>query len=1172
MIDTIIRTIRIYKMPGFQDGIREIEKMGRRMTIIFGPNASGKSSLSNALQRILWQDKDKDTRLHAKVERGTESYDVTVHAEKREWTDNRGARVDMQAAPAQHRKHYRFALEEVILAQDADIAQEIIRQSAGGYDIDAALKAEDLIYLKPSKPNSGLSDLLTSMKAVKDEEERQDKLKTEMSTLGDIDRRLSEIDDAARRVEWIRDLEDYLEKSALHETTQTRLNQFDTRLQNMYDNDHANAETLRRELQDYRQQIEHKEEEIYRVQQALDDSPIPRDGWPDARILELELHAGTLERMEDGIRTLQQSRDAALQSERRLAESIDAEAGIALQPAILAEPSREQYASFRSQLEIHLQRTNTLDAQERQLERLQEELNGLPVAAQGVEALGQAVAALREWLSVARRQVGIPMTGIILSILLAIFGGITVILKRSYFQEGLLLLAAALGLMLFLLWRMRDTGGTDPQRDQCLERYRRAGFATGNPVDEAWVSAELERLLRLLAAQDRHRELSTLIRAAETAIQRTKDQLAQTAQAIDDFRVAFAYLPPLMAPDTPPDYLLRCLDMIAEWRKAHLETMQRSSELATAQQQWQDGLQQMQAVYLEPDESGEPWTHGYPMPARNDAAAWRAHVEDMKKLQSEWQQNRTRLGHATDLRDQQSNELQHREKRLQEIYDRIGIEEEHSLTLQQLAASLQDFRESMDTDRNAKAACETAEQHLRTYGCYDSSFASDGARKRQELAEERERLQQKINERDTLVNQKATIKAEADRATRGHDLEGLVLNQDMHLEHLDAQYEKHMDSIVASAIAEVLKERNRTVHQPEILKNASAWLTRFTGGRYRLEVDDQSKPPVFHAQDTEKMTWHRLDTLSTGTKMQLIMAARLAYVEHIEQGLVRYPLFADEVLATSDPERARAIMEAFLEIAKSGRQVFVFTADTDEVARWNQVVPMDDTDYLRLRIDRDGLREAPNPPWRGIDPILQPELPVPGTMDHEEYGRLLQVPPFGMEQPTEGLHLWYLITDTQILYECLKRSVRCWGDLKQWHADGFMIPGMSQNQFEAYLMDMEALDTYQNLLLQGRAKKIDESVIRASGQVSDAFMDRVLQLLRQLDGDPEAFVERLMNKGVPNFQREKAKRLEDFFLNSGFIRDGEKLDDDAIRLRMDEKIHRNAWDRDRCWALIGRIR
>lgn len=193
-------------------------------------------------------------------------------------------------------------------------------------------------------------------------------------------------------------------------------------------------------------------------------------------------------------------------------------------------------------------------------------------------------------------------------------------------------------------------------------------------------------------------------------------------------------------------------------------------------------------------------------------------------------------------------------------------------------------------------------------------------------------------------------------------------------------------------------------------------------------------------------------------------------------------------------------------------------------------------------------------------------------MDHEEYGRQLNVPPFGMEQPTEGLHLWYLITDTQILYECLKRSVRCWGDLKQWHEDGFGIPGLSQDQLVACRMDMEALDTYQQLLLQGRAKKIDESVIRASGEVSDTFMERVLELLRQLDGDPEALVERLMNRGVPNFQKERAKRLEDFFLNSGFIRDGDKLDDDAIRLRMDEKIHRNAWDRQRCWALIGRIR
>src|SRR5690606_37194719 len=103
-------------------------------------------------------------------------------------------------------------------------------------------------------------------------------------------------------------------------------------------------------------------------------------------------------------------------------------------------------------------------------------------------------------------------------------------------------------------------------------------------------------------------------------------------------------------------------------------------------------------------------------------------------------------------------------------------------------------------------------------------------------------------------------------------------------------------------------------------------------GRYELRLDQQDEPE-FTAFDEVDRLERRLEELSSGTRVQLLLAVRVAFVEQQEQG-VMLPLLLDEVLGNSDDERARAIMAAAVELAREGRQVFYFTAQADEVVRW----------------------------------------------------------------------------------------------------------------------------------------------------------------------------------------------------------------------------------------------
>ena len=118
--------------------------------------------------------------------------------------------------------------------------------------------------------------------------------------------------------------------------------------------------------------------------------------------------------------------------------------------------------------------------------------------------------------------------------------------------------------------------------------------------------------------------------------------------------------------------------------------------------------------------------------------------------------------------------------------------------------------------------------------------------------------------------------------------------------------------------------------------------------------------PEFTAVDQVERRGRSLDQLSSGTRVQLLLAVRIAFVEQQEQG-VKLPLLLDEVLGNSDDERARAIMEAVVELSREGRQIFYFTAQMDEVARWRALFA-EDARYHEMPFDepkagRVGIRD-----------------------------------------------------------------------------------------------------------------------------------------------------------------------------------------------------------------------
>lgn len=182
-----------------------------------------------------------------------------------------------------------------------------------------------------------------------------------------------------------------------------------------------------------------------------------------------------------------------------------------------------------------------------------------------------------------------------------------------------------------------------------------------------------------------------------------------------------------------------------------------------------------------------------------------------------------------------------------------------------------------------------------------------------------------------LENDLKTLDAEiADIQTRVGVLEAGEPAEDLAapVAEADAFLRSFIERRAGFLVRETLEEAVRRENTPQVITGLETWLGRFTQNRYiRPEVLDGE----LHITDTQTGgASYTPGQLSTGTRVHLALAARLAVIETTETAGIRFPLFLDDILAVSDPEARRALRGAVREI-QNGRQVFLLTSRPEDI-------------------------------------------------------------------------------------------------------------------------------------------------------------------------------------------------------------------------------------------------
>ncbi len=1111
--------IEVRRSPGIQDRYA-LDGLCPGINIIHGPNASGKSTTAKAIHALLWPDPPCWPRgalsgqLHLDGSEWFIDFDAGAYQCQRDGQDD--SRLNIGGPETRDR--YILTLHDLLTADNESFAEAILRESVGGYDVDDAVR--ELGYREtPTRSMTSANLLKDARKSLRETERLQSELVSQQDDLAELEARRDAAREANNRANLLGRAIRVKEAELTLEDARRVVASFPPSMELLREDETSVLANLRERLSELEGRRERDLSAIVSAKEAVAMTRL--EGVP--------IQPGLITTLRAQCQSLQ---DLAGNADRETRSWRDSVAQRDLARSRIADRIQEFQIN---EIEVAgLRRLRDL-VSEFELARAQEDAQtalqdwvGEVVPPSNLDQLREGISCLNRWMKAPEagsaqadaRLVAITRIAAILVIILA--------LMLAILAYWFLSVLVVLGVVLLFLARPTSTH-TQVDRLQIIqEDYERLGL---DRVD-TWTSKNVEKLLDRLNDELRkgivdeekaHRWDNLAVKREEASMARRKLE-SQRDQLAEKYG---------LGPTTSSElYLLA--ENLDRWQIAEVAARQARVNLDKAVSARGDLL----------DKINQELSRFDYKPALEHAEVL-GNIEDLSnRVQSFSDATRAVKEKQRSLAEDVVPEIEQTEQRCRAIFERLELEDGDDQVLAELMRQLDGYREAIETRKTAEYELKSAVANL---GAHDEFKVRDVDGLTRELAEVNERAA----EYEQLTRDVVAIETRVADAKQNHDLEKAIAAE---IEASDALVAERDDAYRLAAgwsLAEFIRQQTRDRDRPRVFHRARELFSRITYGRYRLEFASEPSPR-FRATDTQSGQAHSLNELSSATRVQLLMAVRIAFVEEMEQG-PKLPLILDEVLGNSDEHRARAIIDATIEIGRSGRQVFYFTAQHDEVGKWLTILKdVDDVSYkvIDLAVAR-GLADIERLPTIEISASPMTEVPAPHGMNRRDYREILGVPAIDPWAETGSIHLWHLVHDTDALYHLLSNHINTWGQLST------LIEFGGQNLFENFPGTYEhaharakALTATFEAWRMGRGRSVDRAVILDSGAITETFRDRVAQLLLQLNGDAEALVSALDNGSVTGFRKAAVEKLRGYFLENGYLSASTPLRIDDLRVRV----------------------
>ena len=1066
----IIKELSIKKMPGFPSGMKSISSLANNINVIAGPNASGKSSTARIIQDMIWKQNIERIQLQSRLSINEKTWDI--HIDNGHYSSQcDGVDDTLSSIPSyDESKRYSLALHELIREDDKNLAEEILRETIGGYNLQ---EAHQTLGYRATTPNLGLSEYKNyeaKRKHVDDIKANQQDLQKEEQKLAALQEKYEEAKRASNLKQLYEHLIGLLEANRNYEVLEVEKSSYPQQMVLLKGNEDEEASKLKQRREEINQEINVICREIENKKKELMGLQIPEGGYDRVILDELNENVDKLSNLE---RNLESRRVDIVKSERytkvvlsRLFSTLNSEDLEALD----LESIHDLDDFFEDAHRI----LNKKQALENEINHLSREKKEQSHSAEDIHI---GIRLLLSWFEKDTTPSGPSPQS--LWVLFAL-GLITVPLTYFYGWIGLI---GVVAMLLFILFKGQGAATNSSVQATRVNDFKKTDIREPSSWIEEGVSKRLEELHQELHEAKQQNEINRRLAELNLLLEQVEPQFDALEAKRQTWIEKLSDIPALTIENIESySSLYWFLKDLQKWQKHNNELQANILSYKEEKEIYSETLGRINSILTEVDVQNVI-----------DTASAKA---ILKKMNEDENRRSTLLNDCKYLEERKVDfEVSNAKRRveLHSIYSRLNLETGAIEDLKSLLSKKEKYDNFEKEFEQASRRLIEKDRQLQDHPFYDNVSEELLTLSIEEAEEQKEQCTILSNNTENLYTEIARIEAHVSKEKTGRELEVALTEKESMLDDLEQNYLSTITSITGDLIVNSLKKKTQEHSNSKVFKRSNELFNKITRGHYELILDD-SEGGSFRAKDTILNQGQPLDHLSSGTRIQLLIAVRLAFIESQESG-VKLPILADEVLANSDDLRATQIIEALIEISKEGRQVFYFTAQADELKKWQEHLaryPDVDGRIVVLKGQANEEIEYSLDEQSAVPSLRLAAIPSPDGYSNEEYHRLLNPAKYHLLKDTpQQLYLSYLIKDNELLHACLQRGIKYYGQLKSYVKHQGEMEGLNDSTLKEIESKAQLLKHYQESYQIGRAKPIDRGVLKDSDSVSDVFIDRV---------------------------------------------------------------------------------
>ncbi len=1152
-----INSIHLRRLRGTGAALH-VEHLAPDINVIHGPNGVGKSTLALALQEALWPgstELDRPT-LDARLDADGTPWNVSIEAGYAVHDGPQGGRPDFGSPD--RRPRYLLALHDLVMSEsgtDAEFAARVLRESLGGHDLDAAATALGFAAY-PTESRKLKTGLKAARQALEEARARARGLEKSRQALTQLETERRDADRARAEAAVVERVLAVVRARSTLQAAMNTLEEIPVAAGLLRGNEQEALQNLRSRESGLVEKIKKAEHDVARLDRLISEKALAGDPVDATR----RGHWKSLvKQVEDCERDLNEYRRARIEAEdalQVLESRLSDTAGAMATVSLSRDMARVLGRLFRDWINIEGQGA-LLEQQRRAHEvtrlKLDEHIRtggGMPG-----DALRMALRQLEAWLRAPepdRPHERAAVWVVALAVLAVVTGVVSALFVGPAF-----LLASVLAAVLFYLYRQ----GRRPPEITRRPDIERLWNETGVPAPASWTKEDVIETHKALSeqlakgeriAEDGH-ALDVRMQGWE---EDRKTWRAERIRALSELAALGQKIGwPLTEKDAAEDGDLMAqglwLIRLSEDLVAHGDLQAQLTKAAAAQESSRKELHRLLGDLVELTNAlGIDAAPGSAGAAREVLDLLENRIQELETAQQE------RTAFMRRLETEWRPDLEEVKGEMAQLFAGVGLSPGDDVGLSRLLELRDTWIAASEAKRVAEHDVQRTERALSTSPPPDDmkeNVESLLVLEEAELDRRKRHLEEQAASHDELTERMERIKAELGVALRDQDVARAVAARDVAEDALDSAKAQNERAIIGSEVVRFVREQTVQGTLPQVFVRARNLLAGFTAGALELDLDLESQEPRFLAKTDGSLRARPVAELSVGERVQLLMAVRMAFLEQEEASAL--PLILDEALGTTDDERSRAVLSALMELASRGRQLFYFTAQSDEVGKWLEMLQKLPgsaeervTDLAAVRMGT-AKSAAPLPSRTGYE--SQPAVPAPRGHDHDSYGQVLGVPGIRPHEEDVGaVHIWHVLDSAEDVYRLLVRRVQTIGQFRVLASGGHQATGSEADRSAVYER-IDVLEDALTLWKRGRGRPLTRDVLEAAPGVTRRKLPEVWDLARNKDFRAAALVDGLEAGEVKHFHGDKREELRAYLEENGFISREESLSasDAALQLQ-----------------------